>query len=79
MAVRLARIMEAILERPDVAALHAAASGLEDQLGLSPRARRILGWETARQADAPAGATTLAHADELRNRANPLRGRLHAV
>jgi hypothetical protein len=42
---QIARVQEAILERQDVAAMHAAASGLEDRLGLSPRARRILGWE----------------------------------
>lgn len=43
-AVRLARVREAILEHPEKAALHSAASQLEDRLGLSPRARRALGW-----------------------------------
>jgi hypothetical protein len=46
-AVRLARIRQAIVEHPEKAALHSAASALEDRLGLSPRARRALNWKIA--------------------------------
>jgi hypothetical protein len=52
-AVRLARIREELARRPDVAALHAAASALEDRLGLSPRARRALGWEVGERQAPP--------------------------
>lgn len=46
-AVRLARVREAIVKHREKAALHSAASQLEDRLGLSPRARRALGWKIA--------------------------------
>jgi hypothetical protein len=69
-AVRLARIREELARRPDVAALHAAASALEDRLGLSPRARRALGWEVGER-QAPAAPPEAASASA--------RGRLRAV
>lgn len=55
-AVRLARIREELARQPNVAALHAAASALEDRLGLSPRARRALGWEVGEPQAPPAAA-----------------------
>lgn len=73
-AVRLARIREELARRPDVAALHAAASALEDRLGLSPRARRALGWEVgeARPQEEPQAAP----AGDVRGRVVELRRKL---
>jgi hypothetical protein len=45
--VRLAQIREAIARDPSKAALHAAATSLEDRLGLTPRARRAMNWRIA--------------------------------
>lgn len=43
--VRLAELREAITAEPAKASLHAQAAKLEDALGLTPAARRRLGWE----------------------------------
>lgn len=46
--VRLAELKEAIAAEPGKASLHAQAAKLEDALGLTPAARRRLGWEIQR-------------------------------
>ena len=46
--VRLAQLHEAIALEPAKGSLHAQASKLEDALGLTPAARRRLGWEIER-------------------------------
>jgi hypothetical protein len=82
LVIRLARIHEAIADDPGKASLHAAASGLEDRLGLSPRARRALNWEVAPAAadpDASSSAPPAGTDAELRARADKLRERLHVV
>jgi hypothetical protein len=62
-AVRLARIKQAIVDHPEKAALHGAASALEDRLGLSPRARRALNW---RIVDTPAATERPASVSRIR-------------
>jgi hypothetical protein len=74
-AVRLARIREELARRPDVAALHSAASQLEDRLGLSPRARRALGWEVG-EARPPQEEPPAAAAGDVRGRVVELRRKL---
>lgn len=50
--LRLAHMKDIVSRRPEVAALHAQITALEDRLGLSPAARRKLQWEIAQAEEA---------------------------
>jgi hypothetical protein len=74
--LRLAHIREAIGRGEGGASLHAAATQLEDRLGLSPRARRALGWEVSPGRDEPEQPEAPRSRREMRGRVVALRRRL---
>lgn len=49
---RLADLRDTVGRRPDLASLHAQITALEDRLGLTPKARRMLQWEIGQAEEA---------------------------
>lgn len=49
---RLAHMKDVVTRKPEVAALHAQITALEDRLGLTPLARRKLQWEISQAEEA---------------------------